>query len=50
MKKQQICIRLNPEERICPAYDSCSVKKFPAPNREEMGVPVVDNFPEEHMQ
>ena len=50
MKKQQICIRLNPEEGICPAYDSCSIKKFSAPDREEMGVPVVDNFPEEHIQ
>ena len=48
--KQQPCIRLNPEERLCPAYDACSIKLFSAPDREEMGVAVVDNFPEEHIQ
>lgn len=42
-------LRLNPEERICPAFDSCSIKKFPAPDREEMGVCVVDNCAEEHI-
>ena len=44
------CIRLDPNERLCPAYDSCSIKLFSAPDREEMGVAVVDNFPEEHIQ
>ncbi len=48
--KNQDCIRLDPEEALCPAYDSCSIKKFAAPDREEMGVCVVDNFPEEHIQ
>ena len=50
MKKEQNCIRLDPEQRLCAAFDSCSIKKFPAPDREKMGVCVVDNFPEEHMQ
>lgn len=42
--------RLDPEERICPEYDSTSIKLFRAPERGEMGVRVVDNFPEEHIQ
>lgn len=49
-KKNMDCPRIAPEERLCPAFDSCSVKKFPAPDRDEMGVCVVDNFPEEHIQ
>lgn len=49
-KKKPECVRLDPEERICPEYDSCSIKLFAAPDREEMGVAVVDNFPEEHIQ
>lgn len=52
MKKKQEpdCVRLNPEERICPAFDSTSIKLFAAPDRKEMGVYVVDNFAEEHIQ
>ena len=49
-RKKQDCIRLDPEQRLCPAFDSVSVKLFPAPDQEEMGVCVVDNFPEEHIQ
>lgn len=49
-KKEMDCVRLDPEERICPAFDSCSVKLFAAPDRKEMGVYVVDNFAEEHIQ
>lgn len=49
-RKKQDCIRLDPEQRLCPAYDSVSVKLFSAPNRDEMGMCVVDNFPEEHIQ
>lgn len=44
------CVRLDPETRLCPAYDSTSIKLFSAPDRKEMGVSVVDNFPEEHIQ
>ncbi len=44
------CVRLNPEERVCPEFDSTSIKLFPAPDREEMGVAVLDNCAEEHMQ
>ena len=49
-KKEPECVRLYPEERLCPAYDSTSIKLFAAPDREEMGVRVLDNFPEEHIQ
>lgn len=49
-KKTAACIRLDPEEEICPAFDSCSIKKFAAPDREEMGVFVLDNCAEEHIQ
>ena len=49
-KKQPECVRLDPETRLCPEFDSCSIKKFAAPDREEMGVRVLDNFPEEHIQ
>ena len=49
-KKETECIRLNPEERLCPVYDATGIKKFPAPDREEMGMRVLDDFPEEHIQ
>lgn len=49
-EKNMDCMRLDPEEQLCPAFDSCSIKKFSTPERGEMGVCVVDNFPEEHIQ
>ena len=49
IKKETEDLRLDPEERICPAFDSCSIKKFPAPDRKEMGVYVLDNCAEEHI-
>ncbi len=49
-KKKMDCIRLNPEEALCPAFDSESIKLFAAPDPGEMGFRVVDNFPEEHIQ
>lgn len=42
-------LRLNPEARMCPAFDSVSVKLFAAPDKDEMGVAVMDNCAEEHM-
>lgn len=50
MKKEESCVRLDPQEHLCPEFDSCSIKLFTAPDREEMGVRVLDNFPEEHIQ
>ena len=49
-KKEPECVRINPETRLCPEYDSTGIKLFAAPDREEMGVRVLDNFPEEHIQ
>ena len=42
-------LRLDPEARLCPAFDSVSIKKFAAPDPEEMGVRVLDNCAEEHI-
>ena len=44
------CVRLDPQQRLCPAYDSTGIKLFAAPDAEEMGMRVVDDFPEEHIQ
>ena len=48
-KKETEDLRLNPQARLCPAFDEVSVKLFAAPDREEMGVYVVDNCAEEHI-
>ncbi len=42
-------IRLNPERRICPSYDSTGISLQLEPSREKMGIRVVDDFCEEHM-
>ena len=42
-------LRLDPERRLCPAFDSVSIKKFAAPDQGEMGVRVLDNCAEEHI-
>jgi hypothetical protein len=42
-------LRLDPEARTCPIFDAVSIKAFPAPDRKEMGVPVLDNCAEEHI-
>ena len=52
MKKDKVQtedMRLDPEKRLCPAFDATSIKLFPAPDRKEMGVYVVDNCAEEHI-
>lgn len=48
-KKATEDLRLNPEARLCPAFDAVSIKKIPAPDRKEMGVYVLDNCAEEHI-
>ena len=42
-------LRLNPESRICPAYNSASIKKFYLPD-DEMGMRVIDNCTEENQR
>ncbi|HIT35035.1 MAG TPA: hypothetical protein IAC31_10515 [Candidatus Faecousia intestinigallinarum] len=52
MKKQKNIpadLRLEPEKRLCPKFDEKSLALFPASD-EIMGVQVVDNCAEEHIQ
>lgn len=43
-------LRLNPEARLCPAFDYTSNKLFLAPHPDEMGMRVLDNCAEENIQ
>ena len=43
-------LRLEPEKRMCPIFDSVSIAKFPVAAPEEMGYRVLDNFWEEHIE
>ena len=43
-------LRLEPEKRICPAFDPVTIAKFPVAKPGEMGFRVLDNFCEEHIQ
>lgn len=42
-------LRIDPEKRLCPKFDSASIALFPVATREEMGVRVVDDCAEEHI-
>ena len=42
-------MRLNPELRLCPRFDYTSIARYHVAGRDDMGVRVVDNFPEEHI-
>ena len=48
-EKGPVCVRIEPENRICPAFDATSIKLL-SPEPDEMGFRVLDNFPEEHIQ
>ncbi len=48
-QRQTEDLRMDPEARLCPAYNSVSIKKFYLPG-EEMGVRVIDNCAEENMR
>ncbi len=50
MKKDEVFdLRLEPQKRICPRFDSHSIAMYPLPRPEEMGFRVVDNCAEEHI-
>ena len=42
--------RLDPETRLVSRYDSTGIAKYPIADREDMGMRVRDDFPEEHIQ
>ena len=42
-------LRLDPERRLCPQFDSVSIALFPVADRGEMGFRVLDNCCEEHI-
>lgn len=43
-------LRLEPEKRLCPIFDPVEIAEFPVADQEEMGVRVLDDFCEEHIQ
>ncbi len=43
-------LRIEPEKRLCPAFDPDTIAKYRVASRDEMGFRVVDNFTEEHIQ
>ena len=50
LNKEPHNVRLDPECRICPAFDSETIAMFPVAAPGEMGFRVLDNFCEEHIQ
>ncbi len=55
MKKSKISdtppvYRLDPSIRLCPNFDKSSMALFPVPEPGEMGMRVLDNITEEHIQ
>ena len=42
-------LRLDPEQRLSPKFDSASIAKFPVAKPGKMGFRVVDNAAEEHI-
>ncbi len=48
-KADDVELRIDPEKRLCPKFDSTSIAMFPVASREEMGVRVVDDCAEEHI-
>lgn len=42
-------LRISPQLRLCPKFDSVSIAQFPVAAPGEMGVRVLDNCAEEHI-
>ena len=42
-------LRIEPQKRLCPAFDPVSIALFPVAERSEMGVRVLDNCCEDHI-
>lgn len=42
-------LRLDPSRRICPLFDSYSLALYPVADPGEMGMRVIDNCAEEHI-
>lgn len=44
------CLRLEPEKRLCPTVDSTGIRMYRIATSEEMGMRVMDDFCQEHIQ
>ena len=42
-------LRIDPEKRLVPLFDSTGIALFPVAPRDKMGVRVLSNFCEEHI-
>lgn len=47
---QFACLRLEPEKRLCARFDPATIAEFPVAVPGEMGMRVLDNFCDEHIQ
>lgn len=43
------CLRLDPERRLCPQFDSTGIRTFPVASWDQMGFQVLDDFCQEHI-
>ena len=50
IRSRMPALRIEPEKRLCPLFDPDSIAEFPVAEPEEMGMRVLDNFCEEHIQ
>jgi len=44
------CLRLEPDKRLCSEVDNTSIRMYPLPSWEEMGVRVLDDCARENIQ
>ena len=42
-------LRLDPEKRLCPRYDSTGIAKYRVGSQKKMGMRVLDDCVEEHI-